>query len=142
MQLTVLSESADWKLDIIDSHTEIAPNHTWLHSELGAKKGDEIEYITYLAFLETLSEFGLKVGITVRIELIIDKTTGVAWIDWLGKGPNRHNNNDPIPGYANLRRLLAQIAKRHQICSFRGSRESGMREKFDKPEFRLSTRRL
>ena len=143
MRLLLLSESAGWKLDIIESYKEISPNNTYMNSEVGARKGDEIEYITYLAFLETTGETGLKVGITVRTELIINNRTGIAWIDWIGKGPNRHNNIDPIPGYVNLRQLLAQIAKLHpHVRFFAGNRESGMRAKFNKPEFKLRTSKL
>jgi hypothetical protein len=143
MRLLLLSESANWKLDIIDSYEEISPNNTYMNSEVGAREGDKIEYVTYLAFLESVDERDLKTGLTVRIELIINDRSGIAWIDWIGKGPNRHNNEERIPGYANLRKLLSQIAKLHpHIRFFAGNRESGMREKFGKPEFKLQTSKL
>jgi len=146
MRLLLLSESANWDLDVIDSHEEISPNNTYLNSEVEARKGDKIEFVTYLAFLETTNERGFKIGLTIRIELIINDRSGIAWIDWIGKGPNRHNNEERIPGYANLRQLLAQIAKRHRsIKRFAADRQSGMREKhpeFRQDNFRLSADRL
>jgi predicted N-acetyltransferase YhbS len=146
MRLQLLSESANWDLDVIDSYEEISPNNTYLNSEIGAKKGDRIEFVTYLAFLESTNERGFKIGLTVKVELIINDRSGIAWIDWIGKGPNRHNNEERIPGYANLRQLLAQIAKRHNsIKHFAADRQSGMREKhpeFKQDNFRLSADRL
>jgi hypothetical protein len=140
MHLLLLSESTDWQLDVVDSYDEISPNNTYLNSEVNAKKGDKIEFITYLAFAESTNERGLKVGRTVRIELIVDDRTGIAWIDWIGKGPSRRNNEERMPGYADLRHLLSQVAQRHPyIRFFTGNRESGMREKFNKPEFKLRT---
>jgi predicted N-acetyltransferase YhbS len=146
MRLLLLSESVNWQLDVIDSHEEISPNDIYLNSEVGTRKGDKIEFVTYLAFLESVNERGLKTGLTVRIELIINVRSGIAWIDWIGKGPNRHNNEERIPGYANLRQLLAQIAKQHKgIKRFAADRQSGMREKhpeFKQDNFRLSADRL
>ncbi|MFA5767495.1 MAG: hypothetical protein WC919_06220 [Candidatus Paceibacterota bacterium] len=139
----LLSESVDWKLDVIDSYEEISPNDFYLNREVGARKGDKLQYITYLAFLESINETGLKFGITVRVELIVNDRSGIAWIDWIGKGPHRHNNTDKAPSYANLRHLLSQIAKNHpHIKFFAGNRESGMREKFGKPEFKLRASKL
>jgi hypothetical protein len=102
---------------------------------------------TYLAFAESTDERGLKKGITVRIELIIDKNSGFAWIDWIGKGPNRHSRqiyDDPLPGYVNLRQLLAQIAQLHpKIKYFMADRQSGMRQKYPSGRpFVLATKKL
>ena len=149
MRLLLLTESVNWKLDPVDSYTEISPNNTYLHSEVKARKGDKLEFVTYLAFLEYTNERGLKAMATVRVELIIDSNTGIAWIDWIGTGPNRNNmvpGFDRAPGYASLRQLLAQIAKLHpQIRYFTGDRQSGMREKHpndNQAEFKLATNRL
>ena len=146
MRLLLLSESADWKLDVVDSYKETAQHDTDLYDEYKSSKGDEVEFVTYLAFLESASEFGLKVGTTVRIELIINKDTGVAWIDWLGSGPNRHNEGWRSPGYIKLRQLLSQIADRYpSIRYFTGHRISGMREKHpnnNQGQFKLATSRL
>ncbi|MCK9557588.1 MAG: hypothetical protein M0R50_06055, partial [Candidatus Cloacimonetes bacterium] len=140
---SLISESADWKLDVIESYKELSPNNTYMHSETNAKKGDELEFIIYLAFLESTRETGLKYGIDARVELVINNSTGIAWIDWIGKGSNRRNDNAPLPGHINLRQLLAQIAKLHpRIKYFMGYRESGMRHKFNKPEFKLSAAKL
>jgi hypothetical protein len=139
----LLSESVDWKLDVIDSYEEISPNDFYLNKEVNARKGDNLKHITYLAFLESTNEAGSKFGITVRVELIINNRSGIAWIDWIGKGPNRHNNTDKTPSYANLRHLLSQIAKNHPyIQFFSGDRVSGMHKKFGKPEFKLRTNKL
>jgi hypothetical protein len=143
MRLLLLSEShhntsANWQIDVIESYKEISPNNFYLNREVGARKGDKLEFITYLAFLESTNRLGLKFGIDVRIELIINDRTGIAWIDWIGKGPHRSDSDSPIPGYANLRKLLSQVARRHpSIRFFTGNRESGMHEKFGKPEFKL-----
>jgi hypothetical protein len=146
MRLVLLSESVDWDLDVVDSYEEISPNNAYLNSEVEARKGDKIEFVTYLAFLESTNERGFKIGLTVRVELIINDRSGIAWIDWIGKGPSRHNNEERIPGYANLRQLLAQIAKQHKgIKRFAADRQSGMREKhpeFKQDNFRLSADRL
>jgi hypothetical protein len=143
MRLSLISESTDWKLDVIESYKEMSPNDTYMHSETNAKKGNELEFITYLAFLESTRETGSKFGIDARVELIINNSTGIAWIDWIGKGSNRRNSNAPSPGHTNLRQLLAQIAKLHpRIEYFMGHRESGMRHKFNKPEFKLSVANL
>jgi hypothetical protein len=146
MRLLLLSESIDWKLDVIESYKDIAQYDTGLNDEYKATKGDELQFITYLAFLESTSERGLKYGITARVELIINNNTGDAWIDWIGRGPNRHNETEPLPGYRSLRHLLAQIAKRHpNIKQFTGWRMSGMRDKhpnFNQKDFKLSAGRL
>ena len=142
MRLQLLSETTDWKLDVVESYKEIAQQGARRSNELIYNKGDELEYVTYLAFLESTRETGLKFGITVRVELIVNNDTGDAWIDWIGRGPNRHNKIDPLPGYVNLRQLLAEIAKHHQnIKYFTGNRISGMRKKHPR-EFRLTTNKL
>ena len=63
-----------------------------------------MEFVTYLAF---------AAGLTARVELIINNTTGVAWIDWFGKGPNRHDIEAKAPGYSYVRQLLSDLAKKH-----------------------------
>ena len=149
MRLLLLSESYDWKLDAVDSYTEVSPNDTYMHSEVGSRKGDKLEFVTYLAFLEYTNERDLKALATVRIELIINPSTGIAWIDWIGKGPNRSNvvpGFNHAPGYASLRQLLAQLARHHPaIRYFTGDRQSGMREKHQnehQAEFKLAAQRL
>jgi hypothetical protein len=147
MQLSLLSESLDWKLDVVESYKEISPNDTYLNSEVKSNKGDELEFVTYLAFLESTSATNLKSGITIRVELIIDNDTGVAWIDWIGAGPNRYTKDiGKIPGYTSLRQLLAKIAKQHpNIRYFVGDRITGMREKHpnhNQGEFKLAANKL
>jgi hypothetical protein len=143
----MLSESVQWDLDVVDSYEEIAPDNTYMHNEVKTKKGDRLNFVTYLAFAESIDERGLKKGITVRIELIINEDSGLAWIDWIGKGASRHGRqiyDDPLPGYANLRHLLAQIVRLHpEIKYFAADRQSGMRQKHSSARpFILATSKL
>jgi hypothetical protein len=113
---------------VISSYHEVAKDRYHLSSrdkyENDISVGDDMEEITYLATAPSL---------TVKVELLINNSNGITWIDWLGKGPNRHNSAEtkwPRPGYANLRKLLSQIAKLHpNIKRFIGERVTGMRDK-------------
>ena len=137
MHLSLLRES-DWKLDTIESFGEVSQNNMsgYMRDGRDIKKGDNMEWITYLACAPNL---------TMRVELTINSTTGTALIDWLGRGPNRHDKTWPGPGYTNLRKLLSQISKLHpSIKRFTGYRIGGMREKYqnDQSNFSISVDRL